>query len=450
MAKKRRPSNQLDKALPEYGELKSIMENETASIISDYIRQYVNIGATNEPGSGIFLNFDRVLNTQSYQELAWYDLYAEVERDTHVSSIIQSAKLNVAGMKYDILPFIGEKEKKASARNEEIASFVKRSLKRTGYFPQHLFNLMDSIGKGFAISEIVWKIGDRVTIGEILNRPQRRFQFDAVTRVPKLRDINNPYMGDVLPEKKFIVHRVTQTWENPFGDALDQSIYWMWRFKKLVTKFWMTNLEVGASSIPIVQHPTSATSAVKAEALAIAKSIRNGAYGRLPESFKIIWAEASGASQSSEAYDKFILRCDEQISKAINGQTLTSEAGSASGKGTQALGNVHQGTQNSRDVFRAKGLSATLNATLIRWLVDFNFGQVEGYPKFRFDLEEADDLLTESSIVKNLTDAGYDFDEKELSEKFNYTLKKKQPLELKPDPNAKPDEELENNKGETK
>ena len=40
--------------------------------------------------------------------------------------------------------------------------------------------------------------------------------------------------------------------------------------------------------------------------------------------------------------------------------------------------------------------------------------------------------MREATIVKMLSDAGYDFDQEELSEKFNYTLTKKEPLKLNP------------------
>lgn len=442
MAKKKSATNQLvprTNQLPEYGELVSIMQDETASILTDYIRQYVGIVSTTpEPGQGIFINWDRVLRSQIYQELAWYELYQEVERDPHVAAIINSAKLNVAGMKWDIGGHLEAGEKKPSGRNQAIADFVKHTLSDIGYFPQHLFNLMDGLGKGFAVSEILWKITpEAVTIGNIINRPQRRFQFDVVDRSLKLRQIQQPYYGLPLPDKKFIVHRCSTQWENPFGDALDQSIYWMWLFKKTVIKFWMQHLQVGASSIPIVKHPTSADANLKAEALDIAKMIRNGAYGRIPNNFEIIWAEAKNAISNAEAYERFVRTCNDEISKCVNGQTLTAEASSSVGSGSRALGEVHQVTQNARDVFRAEGLASTLNQTLVKWLVDFNFANVEGYPQFRFDLEDPEDLKSEATIVKTLSDAGFDFDEEELSEKFNYTLMKKVP---KPAPIIAPTE----------
>jgi phage gp29-like protein len=449
MAKKRSPANQMlpvkREQLPEYGELVSIMQNETASIVTDHIRQYVGViqgRGFNVVGSpAIYLNQDRVQRYQTYQELAFYDLYAEVERDPHVAAILQSAKLNVAGMKWDIEAHLEKGEEEPSKRNQEIADFVKHALKNVGFFPQHLYNLMNALGMGFSVSEVIWDItDDGVVIKDILNRPQRRFQFDAVDRTLRVRTMEAPYYGDPLPDKKFIVHRCSTTWENPFGDALDQSLYWMWLFKKTVLKFWMQHLQVGASSIPIVKHPTGANKELKDEALEIAKMIRNGAYGRIPANFEVLWAEAKNAGLNAEAYSAFVRMCNDEMSKCVNGQTLTAEASSGTGTGSRALGQVHQATQSSRDIFRAEGLSATLNQTVVKWLVDFNFSSITGYPQFRFDLEEAEDLKSEALIVKTLSDAGFEFDEVELSEKFNYQLTKKKALNLKPNPlEKKPD-----------
>ncbi len=457
MAYKKSPKNQIIEAkpqdLPEYGQLVSIMQGETASIITDYYRQYVGgVGVPAEPGSGIFINFDRVQRTQTYQELFAYEMYAEVERDPHISAVMESAKLNVAGMKWDVSPYLKGTEKKPSARNQAVADFVRDTLKTSSQpsqnggivyaFPQHIYNWMDALGKGFSASEIVWDItpDKGVRIKDIINRPQRRFQFDAVDRSLKLRTIEAPYYGIMLPPKKFIVHRCSSQWDNPFGDAKDQSLYWIWLFKRTVRKFWMQHLQVGASSIPIVKHPASANKELKAEALGIAEMIRNGAFGRIPDNFEIIWAEAKNAIQNAEAYERFDRTMDDEASKCINGQTLTAEASSNVGTGSRALGTVHQVTQTQRDIFRAEGMSSTLNATVVPWTCDYNFSNLDGYPQFRFDLEDSEDLSKESTIVKNLTDAGFDLDPEELSEKFNYTITKKavQPLPGaiagKPDP----------------
>lgn len=453
MAKRKYPDNQT-KQLPEYGELISIMQDETASIVTDYIRQYIGViqgRGLNTGQPAIYMNQDRVQRYQTYQDLAFYDLYAEVERDPKVRSILDSAKINVVEMDWAIYPHKGKNEKKPTARNQAIADFVEDQLLKIEYLPQHMFALMGALGMGFAVTEIVWGMdGESVFIKELLNRTPRRFQFNAVDRKLRVRTIEQPYYGDELPAKKFIVHRCSAQWSDPFGDALDQSLYWMWLFKKTVIKFWMQHLQVGASSIPIVKHPANANAELKGEALDIAKMIRNGAYGRLPANFELLWAEAKNAIQNAEAYNGFVRMCDDQMSECVNGQTLTGAASSSEGKGTQALGKEHRKTQNARDVYRAKGLSSTLTNQLIKWIVDFNFANVEGYPVYRPDLEEPDDLVSEATIVKTISDAGYNFDESELSEKFSYTITKKEPLKLNPNNPLEKDGEEEMSEEEKK
>lgn len=402
-----------------------LLQDEIASVWTDYIRQYVGSAMTDPtPSSGVFLNKDRVYTSQYYEELAQFDLYAEVERDPHIVGVLPGMKMAVAGMKWDMSPYSESgDEGDASDKDIEIATFVRRVIKNIPAFPQQLYNLMGALGMGFAVSEIIPDVASWGTIVKaIYNRPQRRFQFDAGTREIKLRNLRNPFYGDPLPQNRFIVHRIFSTWENPFGDALDQSLYWPWLFKRMIMKFSVKHLEVGASSVPIVEHPANATDAMKAEASDIAESLRNGAFGRIPDNFKILWAESQNAIANADAYNAGIRLCNEEMSKCVAGQTLTTDASSAGGKGTRALGEVHRDTQSLRTIYHAEALANTLNASLVKFIVDENYLHVEGYPEFRFDLEESDDLLKESNIVKNLSGGGYYVDTNQLSEKFNYTI----------------------------
>ncbi len=58
-----------------------------------------------------------------------------------------------------------------------------------------------------------------------------------------------------------------------------------------------------------------------------------------PDGTKINLLQASNISGGSDLYDRFTATCNAEISKAVNGNTLTTEAGD---KGTQALGTVQQ------------------------------------------------------------------------------------------------------------
>jgi phage gp29-like protein len=159
MARKKSPVNQLQQM--SFGEFETAMDKETASILTDYVRQYIGVISSNTPqaGSGIFMNWDRVQRTQTYQELAWYDLYDEVEHDPHISAILSSAKMNVACLDWHIEPFglsTKNKKAKATARDEAIAQFVDDNLRGLENFTQDVYEFMDAIGKGFSCSEIIW------------------------------------------------------------------------------------------------------------------------------------------------------------------------------------------------------------------------------------------------------------------------------------------------------
>lgn len=418
MAKKRKATTQEPVSYPE---LSDIMVRETASILTDYIRQYVGIigGPVEQPGSGIFMNFDRVLKTQTYQELAWFDLYDEVERDPHVSAIMRTLKLATASLEWRVAPADD------SARSRAVAAFVEDVLKRMDNFTQDLYELMDAEGKGFAVSEVIWNVDFEARPVRLMNRPQRRFQFDAVTREPRLRTLTNPYYGEPLPERKFIVHRVSAKYENPFGDALDQSLYWMWLFKRTVLKYWMTHLDVASAPVPFVKHPDGANAALKAEALAIAESIRRGSYGRLPKSFDIEWASAFGAQLTAASYGNFVEMVNSEMTKCVLGQVLTTE-GSAGGAGSKALGEVHSDVLALRAKYSAKALAATINTSLIKWVVDANYAGIDLYPRFEFVTEDPVDRKDEVEIIKGLKGAGFTPKREWVEEKIQVELEEKE------------------------
>jgi hypothetical protein len=92
MAKKKQPTKQLSKMT--YQDFGQVMELETSNILTDYLIQV--IGDVNN--NSIILNQDRVAKTQFYKELIQFDLYAEVQHDPHVSSVLNTLKIMIACM----------------------------------------------------------------------------------------------------------------------------------------------------------------------------------------------------------------------------------------------------------------------------------------------------------------------------------------------------------------
>lgn len=103
-------------------------------------------------------------------------------------------------------------------------------------------------------------------------------------------------------------------------------------------------------------------------------------------------------SETVGFYERLARYCDEQISKAILGQTLTSD----SGGGGYAQSKTHNDVRHDLTVADCKALASTLRRDLIRPLCIFNFGEDKRIPYIRFDCEESEDLTQTATILGTL------------------------------------------------
>ena len=110
-------------------------------------------------------------------------------------------------------------------------------------------------------------------------------------------------------------------------------------------------------------------------------------------------------TSSADLYERLARYCDEQTSKAVLGQTLTSD----SGGGSYAQSKTHNDVRHDLTVADCKALSSTLRRDLIRPLCLFNFGEGKRIPYLRYDCEEAEDLTQTAQILGMLIEKGSRF-----------------------------------------
>ena len=123
----------------------------------------------------------------------------------------------------------------------------------------------------------------------------------------------------------------------------------------------------------------------------------------------------SNKQSSAEIYEKLARYCDEQMSKAVLGQTLTSDSGS----GSYAQSKTHNEVRKDLTAADANALENTLRRDLIRPLVEFNFGYGTPIPTLQFQTEDADDLKETSEIYRTLAcDMGLEIPKRHLYKKF--------------------------------
>lgn len=321
------------------------------------------------------------------------ELFEEMEeKDPHMFSQLQTRKNAVTGLDYEIIPFDSDNE-----LDKQIAEFVSNEINSIENFEDIEIDLLDAIGKGFAVSEIVWDYADgKTTVQDIKWRHQKRFFWDSIDDSFKVLTKDFP-SGIILPENKFVVHRYKARSGHPSRAGVLRVVAWMYLFKNYDLKDWISFCEVFGMPLRLGKYAQGASDEDKASLMRALVQIGTDAAGIIPDGTTIDFITTEKTS-STDLYERLARYCDEQISKAILGQTLTSD----SGGGSFAQSKTHNEVRHDLTVADCKALAATLRRDLIKPLVFFNFGENRRIPYLRYDCEEAGDLKETAEIITTL------------------------------------------------
>lgn len=335
-------------------------------------------------GGTVYQNPDRTLQRQGAG--LGMELYERVLRDPHIYACYQTRFLAVTGCERQVLPGA---ETPAAQR---AAEFVQMVLDAVPLFDQVLFQLLHGVHYGFRIAEIMWEYSEGdVWVQSIISRRSKYFAFD-IHGNPRLLTIASPIYGEELPERKFQRFVYPGGDDNPYGEGLGQRIYWWDWFKRNNTKFWVLFNEKFGSPTPVGKYPPGATDEQKKKLLEVLRSIQQESGIIVPENQVIEFLEAQRTT-TVNTYQDFLSYCDEQISKCILGQTLTTEVGDT---GSYAAAKTHKEVKD--EIVRADAdlLCCYLNSELVRWICDFNLPGLrrEEYPTLWIKTEQGEDLNT--------------------------------------------------------
>lgn len=343
------------------------------------------------------------------------ELYEEIEeKDTHLFAQMQTRKNGVAGLDWSILPASDEE------KDVEIANFVSDVLYDFEDMDDLILDLLDALGKGFSIAEILWTYEKgHIVPREIKWRQQKKFRFDEFDQLRALTP-ENPSEGIELPPNKFILHQYKARSGSQTKAGILRVAVWMYLFKNYSIKDWLAFSEVYGMPIRLGRYEPGTSQEDKDALVRAVQSIGADAAGVISRDTEIQFIE----SQRSEGllYDRLIKLCNAEISKAILGQTLTSEA---SETGSYALGKTHSLVRQDLLEADCRSLQKTLKRDLIRPLVEFNFGYGHKLPWLKFSYESPDDQVQEASKYQILVNLGLPIAEEHLYEKFTIPVPEK-------------------------
>ena len=319
-------------------------------------------------------------------------IYKELLCDSHVFACIQSRKSGVLSLEWDI---------NRGLDKDENAEEIEKLLKKLDIH-KLISDILDATSFGFQPLEIMWKRdkSGHVLPERVVAKPPEWFCFDDDNNL-KFRTKEN-YYGELLPDKKFLLVQNNPTYNNPYGERTLSRVFWNVTFKKGGMKFWVIFTEKYGMPHLIGKHPRGATKAETDSLADMLEEMVQDAIAVIPDDSSVEIKEASKSS-SAEIYEKLIDKMNSEISKAILGQTLTTEVGAT---GSYAAANTHM--QVRQDIIDSdKKLVESAINQLITWIYEINFPNSE-IPVFEmFEPEDVD--LTLAQRDKILSDTGVKF-----------------------------------------
>jgi phage gp29-like protein len=362
--------------------------------------------------------------TESYLTLA----EEMEERDLQYRTVLNTRKLQIVATPYIIKDIVS-----INKGLEKIQTFVE-SVTNNPQFKKMFFHLLDGLGKGFSVVEINYEYNTRDKLLHPKTYDWKPPQWFTLTESGEvlLRTGQDGQTQSIDP-LKIITHKPQLKSGLPIRGGLAYAAGLIFVLKNYGIKDWASMIEVFGMPIRIGKYDSSANDSTSLEALMRAvRDIGVDYAAIIPDNMRIEFEKAD-ISTNGDLYLKYIDYLDEQLSKLVLGQTMTTDTGSS-----YSQAQIHNLTREIIQAADCIDLADTINRDLIKPLVDLNFGEQEFYPFIEFDTGEKEDKQALADIAMKAHSMGIPFSVADVRNRLG--LKKpdgdddtlKQPQQLQP------------------
>jgi phage gp29-like protein len=348
--------------------------------------------------------------------------YMRLFNDSHIIAAWEKIIGEIVQRKWEIDPA------SPSDRDEEVAEFVRQVLKRMGTntrqaygkemlvtsnsaFDTFIRGMCESMILGISIGEICWmRQGNYIVPSEIKIRDPRRFQFvlnEDGTMSPRLMTVDSPVEGIPLPLRSMVIHRhwSYSNFMDPYGTGLGRQLYSLVEFRRTLMSFWLQYADKHTTPTAVGKFSLGTPDEEVASLFTALQRLGQETAIVIPDEMEVDWLESQGRS---EVYEKLIEYVDQQISFVLNGEnTVGQETGNV---GSYARDQVSDSLRMRKAKTFSEELDETINATLIRWIVELNYPGVS-VPRLRRnfdDLEQREDPVKIVQMLTQLQAVGYE------------------------------------------
>lgn len=333
------------------------------------------------------------------------------ERDPHYGAVLQTRKLAVIGLDRKLT---WSKKDEGHAQADAILEACEDLISEPA-FEDLLLHQLDALAKGYAVSEIAWETAGVWRPKAYLERDPRWFRWDKETgREVRLKD---PAAPDGLPLQpaKFVVHRATRKSGLPARAGLARLVAFSFVCKLYALKDWMAYAEIFGIPLRLGRYDGSASSDDVEVLKRAVFGLGSDAAAVIPKSMEIEFPELGAATGGAELFANLIHFLDNQVSKAVLGQSGTTDMQSGGGYAQAAVLDEVRGDLTKAD---GRSLAATATLGVLAPFVAFNFGPGAPTPALELVVDEPEDMEALSTALERLVPLGLRVGQSEIRKKL--------------------------------
>lgn len=328
------------------------------------------------------------------------------ERDPHYLGVLGTRRRSVAQLDITVEAASSDPE------DERIAQMVRDYVERDELSGE-IFDILDCLGKGYSGTEVVYEMSEGQYRPRLIPRDPRIFRFDR-------NDLESPMVLNEFgqPEPLQPGHWIWATIKAKSGLAVRSGLArvaaWGWMFKAYTLRDWSIFTQTYGQPIRLGKYSQGAPEEDRAMLFNAVANIAGDCAAIISENMSMEFIAAPNVGAAHQLYKERADWIDQQISKAVLGQTSTTDAvvgGLGSGK-------EHREVQKDIETSDAKALAGILNRDLIRVWVQMEYGPRKRYPRLRIGRAEEEDLKALSEAVAPMIDRGLEVDADDLRQRF--------------------------------
>jgi len=328
-----------------------------------------------------------------------YGIYEKMMEDDQVSVALQLKKDIVIGSGWHISSADDDIKKQLEALLEDE---VERPLSEI------LQDIVQCYEYGFSLSEKIFKntTDGMLALKDIRPRHPSSWLLHTDDHGNITRFEQRGPRGSIDVEPSALIHYPNNMrHQNPYGRSDLYTAYQAWMTKRHITRFYSIFLENAAGAKPVAKYDRRAPASAVQDIFDAIKSFQTKTALAIPKDFEIEFLEAKN---DGESYIKGINLFNMFIGRACFIPDLLGFSGGESGGGSFALGKEQVGLFYKHINRRREVLERIMDQHVIRPLCIYNYGQMDEYPKFKFNPLSDEDATKQAELwIKGVQGIGY-------------------------------------------